>query len=127
MGGRWTYWRRARADDLDIGADGDWRLIDECDWMYRAHLPLRPWRQPDEDWDHDHCELCGATFSEKPEVGLTEGHVWVVPGAEDPRSPADRTRSEDGRTKVQRPEVEESARVCAQCFCDFVSRFGWFE
>jgi hypothetical protein len=56
----------------------DWR-IDLVEILRGQRLLRLKYRQPSEDWDHDHCTACGARFSEKldgPEIqkeGYTTG------------------------------------------------------
>lgn len=63
----------------------DWR-VDNAMWTRGAVLRFQKYTRPREDWDHDHCEGCWATFMESgsSEV-LTEGYVtddnyrWICP------------------------------------------------
>ena len=76
----------------------DWRLTGQERYLTGVTLYRRPWRQPKPDWDHDHCEFCGATFASDavPET-LREG--WATD--------------------------DEYRWICEGCFADFRDRFGW--
>jgi hypothetical protein len=61
-----------------------------------AHLVLHAYRPYRSDWDHDHCEFCGATFScaagdLKRGYSTRDNYHWV----------------------------------CLQCFEDFRQEFHW--
>lgn len=58
--------------------------------MERTYRPFRP------DWEHDHCEFCGAKFSSEEDdlhsgFSTEDGYHWV----------------------------------CPSCFQDFREEFGW--
>lgn len=78
--------------------DDAWRLQGQERYLQGAVLRPARWTRPRQDWDHDHCEFCGAKFAEEdlPDV-LHEGYTT-----------ADRYRW-----------------VCPQCFNDFRGRLGW--
>jgi hypothetical protein len=56
----------------------DWRLQGQERYLKGATLYWRKYRRPpwNPDWDHDHCEFCGAKFMEEdyPDV-LHEGYA----------------------------------------------------
>jgi hypothetical protein len=40
--------------------DPDWRLQGQEKYLGGVTLVRRRWQQQRPDWDHDHCEFCGA-------------------------------------------------------------------
>jgi ribosomal protein S27AE len=62
-----------------------------------ATLTFRRYEPPRPDWDHDHCEFCGAKFmaADHPDV-LHEGYATA-----------------------------DNRWVCPPCFADFRNQFGW--
>jgi hypothetical protein len=52
--------------------DTDWRLQGQEAYLQDTILHWRQWRQIHENWDHDHCEFCGAKFGSG---GLSEGYA----------------------------------------------------
>jgi hypothetical protein len=79
-------------------SDHDWRLMGQEKYLAGATLVRRQWRQLREDWDHDHCEFCGAKFGgDRLGDVLREG--WTTP--------------------------DERHWICDGCFRDFRERFGW--
>jgi hypothetical protein len=66
----------------------DWRLQGQERYLMGSTLIHRKYRQNpnNPDWDHDHCEFCGETFSlfDEPEY-LKEGYAtdddyrWICP------------------------------------------------
>lgn len=78
--------------------DSDWRLQGQERFLLGAALQKSRYSSPRSDWDHDHCEFCGAKFTaDGVPDGLPEGFTT-----------ADRDRW-----------------VCPTCFEDFRTRFGW--
>ncbi len=66
----------------------DWRLTNQETWLKGA-VPVRSaYTQPSAAWDHDHCEFCWATFSERA-GDLREGYCtpdryrWICSGCFD--------------------------------------------
>lgn len=60
----------------------DWRLQGQETYLKGVALVRRSYTQYREGWDHDHCEFCWATFSEKKEdlnVGYatTDRYRWI--------------------------------------------------
>lgn len=54
----------------------DWRLQGQERYLSGATLHWRRYRRPRADWDHDHCEFCGAAFAELDQQGfLREGYT----------------------------------------------------
>lgn len=78
----------------------DWRLQEQERYLKGETLSLRTYRryESNPEWDHDHCEFCGAKFAveEEPNV-LHEGYCTA----------------------------DESRWVCTPCFNDFKSIFEW--
>ena len=83
-----------------MASDDDWRLLGQERYLAGRELERRPWSTDRDDWDHDHCEFCKATFG--PEgasyAELTEGYVTA-----------------DDRYYW----------ICPPCFVDFQARFEW--
>jgi hypothetical protein len=76
----------------------DWRLINGGDYLQGLVLTRKEWRQSRPHWDHDHCELCWATFG--------------------PRAMAD-------AFQVGYTDQDEYRWVCETCFADFREHYGW--
>jgi SRSO17 transposase len=75
----------------------DWR-IDLARHTKSAALYFRKYARYSEQWDHDHCEACTATFIESGPAGtLTEGYAT-----------ADNYRW-----------------ICSDCFRDLKDEMGW--
>ena len=79
-------------------SDSDWRLHGQDKHMVGARLSWRSYRQPRPDWDHDHCEFCGAKFMEAQGPDTLQAGYCTA----------------DGRRWV-----------CLDCCRDFKARFGW--
>ncbi len=80
--------------------DTDWRLQGQQQYLQGAALVRSPYRryQHNPNWDHDHCEFCGAKFmAEDVPDTLREGYC-----------------TED-----------EYRWICESCFVDFKDRFAW--
>ena len=78
--------------------DSDWRLQGQEKYLQGAVLKRLRYSPVRADWDHDHCEFCGAKFAgvDHPDA-LIEGFATT----------------------------DRSRWVCATCFGDFRERFGW--
>ena len=74
----------------------DWRLQGQESYLNGVTLYRRAWAQSRPNWDHDHCEFCGAKFSTASD-DLRQG--WTT--------------------------ADEYRWVCETCFTDFQQRFGW--
>ena len=77
--------------------NNDWRLQGQEKYL-KGHKMMRlPYFRWSETWDHEHCEFCGATFSDY-EGDIHEGYVTA-----------------------------ENKRhwVCPECFEDFKEMFQW--
>lgn len=74
----------------------DWRLQGQENYLQGARLIFKAYKKPSDSWDHDHCDFCGAEFSETGNH-LREGYC----------------------TK------DERAWICPECFEDFKQRFEW--
>ena len=77
--------------------EDDWRLAGQERFLSGATLHWQAYRSPRPEWDHDHCEFCGAKFMEPPTDTLHAGYV-----------------SRDG-----------THWICRSCFSDFAERFRW--
>ena len=60
----------------------DWRLQGQERFLKGVSLAKQNYRRYREGWEHDHCEFCGAKFSERPEdlnVGYatTDCYHWI--------------------------------------------------
>jgi hypothetical protein len=78
--------------------DSDWRLQGQENYLSGSALFRRAWRQSRPNWDHDHCEFCGAKFAASDGADiLHEG--WTTD--------------------------DEYHWVCDGCYRDFKERFGW--
>lgn len=63
----------ATCDLSQMGRDGE---IDEWDRRYEgARLRWKDYYRWDENWSHDHCVICGATFSLDEPGALTAGYA----------------------------------------------------
>lgn len=74
----------------------DWRLQGQERFLHGVSLTQRTYSKYRADWDHDHCEFCGAKFSENSGdlsegYSTTDGYHWI----------------------------------CEPCFRDFKERFKW--
>jgi len=74
----------------------DWRLRRQERYLQGATFSRKKYAKRSERWDHDHCEFCWATFSER-EGDLHEGYVTA----------------------------DDYRWVCDECFADFKERFAW--
>ena len=74
----------------------DWRLQGQERYLQGVALSKQTYKKYREGWEHDHCEFCGAKFSEQPE----DLHVGYAT--------ADRYRW-----------------ICENCFRDFRDMFQW--
>jgi hypothetical protein len=87
-------------------------------------LPFQPRRYeaPTEEWDHDHCVGCWATFSEldRPDF-LHEGYFTSVPDTESPEPKF------DGMRCIPEPTASGFAYrwVCRECFNEFRDVLGF--
>ena len=80
--------------------ENDWRLLSGQEHLRGVTLVHRPYRQyeKNENWLHDHCSFCWATFSlgEDPEY-LKEGYATL----------------------------DDYYWICPKCFEDFKKMFVW--
>lgn len=64
----------------------DWRLQGQERYLKGVVLERKLYRRYSPDWDHDHCEFCGAEFSEGDPATLQHGyatsddHHWICDG-----------------------------------------------
>jgi hypothetical protein len=77
----------------------DWRIRNQEEYLASATLVRRRYRQYERNpnWDHDHCDFCGETFSLKDPQAIREGYSTV----------------------------DEYHWICPSCFEDFKTRFRW--
>jgi hypothetical protein len=75
----------------------DWRLQGQEKYLNEAVLKRKKYRPYRRDWQHDHCEFCGAEFSLENTEALQEGY----------------TTSDHYRW------------ICVACFRDFKTLFSW--
>ena len=54
--------------------EDDWRLQGQERYLQGALLRKQPYQPYRKDWDHDHCEFCGAKLCLDSAVCLTEGY-----------------------------------------------------
>lgn len=83
--------------------DDQWR-IENARRLAGLTLHLRRYTRWSEEWDHDHCAACWATFAEfdGPDI-LDEGYV----------------------TGPDYPKGAGYEWVCPKCFSDLAGRLGW--
>jgi hypothetical protein len=74
----------------------DWRLQGQERFLQGVMLRKKQYRRYRNDWDHDHCEFCGAKFSED-EKDLHVGYVTI----------------------------DDYHWICENCFEDFKNKFKW--
>jgi hypothetical protein len=85
----------------------DWRLQNQAKYLVGVTLVFGRYRQPSENWDHDHCEFCWATFAD-PEYRASQGY----------KTPED-VLKEGYHTQ------DEYRWICNSCFEDFQEMFKW--
>jgi hypothetical protein len=103
----------------------DWRLeIGERPWMHGAKLRWTAFEALTEDWDHEHCALCGAKFMAADGDGLLrEGYLFREKPHGKLRPAEQRTRFHGHYRLVESPSQDEW--VCETCFADFEGYFRW--
>ncbi len=77
----------------------DWRLQGQEKYLMDAALERKKYARFSNEWDHDHCEFCGAKFSLEAPDALQAGYA----------------------------SADCYRWVCDGCFHDFKARFGWKE
>jgi hypothetical protein len=112
-----------KPDLFDMRTSDDWRLCFEADWMYGAQLHFRGYKAPSDEWDHDHCSLCWAKFTEdeRPDTH-SEGYV-LEDDCPDLMPPREEKAARRARAVVVSPTCDEW--ICRTCFDDFREHFGW--
>jgi hypothetical protein len=75
----------------------DWRLQGQEKYLMDAVFARKQYARFSDEWDHDHCEFCGAKFSLEASEALQVGYAT----------------SDNYRW------------VCDGCFHDFKDKFGW--
>jgi hypothetical protein len=83
---------------MPVVDDSDWRLQGQERYLQGAALEKLSYSPSHQDWDHDHCEFCGAKFAGKD----------TLDAAHEGFTTSDRCRW-----------------ICSTCFGDFRVRFGW--
>ena len=53
----------------------DWRLQGQEKYLMSARLARKKYECRDDEWDHDHCEFCGAKFSLQSSDALQIGYA----------------------------------------------------
>jgi hypothetical protein len=103
----------------------DWRLeTNEEPWMHGAQLRWTRFEPLTEDWDHEHCTLCWASFDVDGEDSLREGYLFrPAPLQESRASEEERTTYAERGRIVAAPS--DDSWICPACFDDFLSHFGW--
>ena len=83
----------------------DWR-IQNCKMLRGVKLQRKRYRTPSQNWNHDHCAACWATFAEfdGPEI-QHEGYATC----------------EDYKLGA------EYDWVCVRCFSELKDEMGWME
>ena len=76
----------------------DWRRQGQERYLEGVELSWKRYTKYREEWDHDHCEFCGAKFMESGDQDIQkEGYA-----------------------------TEDNYRwICKQCFDDFREEFNW--
>ncbi|GAB6188179.1 hypothetical protein [Thermopirellula anaerolimosa] len=74
----------------------DWRLQGQERFLKGVSLLRRTYRKYREGWEHDHCEFCGAKFSEQGE-GVNVGYTTI----------------------------DRYHWICEECYKDFKDMFQW--
>tara|TARA_Y100001935_G_scaffold246220_1_gene240670 strand:+ start:471 stop:728 length:258 start_codon:yes stop_codon:yes gene_type:complete len=79
--------------------NSDPRITNQKEYLKGVILIKKKYSQPNENWDHDHCEFCWDKFAEENLIptALHEGYV-----------------SQDGKNWI-----------CENCFQDFKESFSW--
>ena len=77
----------------------DWRLQGQEKYLKGVILAKKQYQPYRQDWDHDHCEFCGAKFSLGDSVSLQIGYATI----------------------------DNYYWVCESCFKDFKNLFGWID
>jgi len=65
---------------MDLSKDP--RITDQMDYLMDVPLRHRRWFQPQENWDHDHCEFCWKTLdasTEEPAYCTEDCDSWICP------------------------------------------------
>ncbi len=78
----------------------DWRLRGQEEYLNNAVLYYIPFKPFSEQWDHEHCDFCWATFSLGTD-DLKEGYC---------------TKPQNERRAVW---------ICSECYEDFKEMFNW--
>ena len=80
--------------------DDDWRLQGQEAYLDGVTLKWSKYRRPSDEWDHDHCEFCGAKFTENG-TSVNEAQQFGY------------TTNDKYRW------------ICMTCFDDFNGKFKW--
>lgn len=110
----------------------EWKQI-KLEWLEHLRglsFELADYKAPSADYDHDHCEGCGAAFAEfEGKAVQRTGYFATV--AVGPPSPADAELLEEGRKlgfTIQEQTAGGGTRrewVCKKCFEEFREALAW--
>jgi hypothetical protein len=84
-------------------------------YLSGAQLVRKAYRAWSETWEHDHCEFCGTKFMDP---AFSEAHRQFVETHPE-------VLTEGYATTKEHPNGADCHWICARCFDDFASRFGW--
>jgi hypothetical protein len=102
----------------------DWRLeIGERPWMHGAKLRGTRFEGLTDDWDHEHCALCGSKFMTGEGETLREGYLYREKPHGTLKPVEERTRFHGHYRLVRSPSEDEW--ICEACFVDFEGYFKW--
>jgi hypothetical protein len=97
---------------------GDW-CRDNLRHLQDAAFRFVKYSAPSQEWEHDHCIGCWATFAETtgPDI-LSEGYVHLIPCEPSETPPLIEQAREAGMRCISQPTVDgfRQAWVCSQCF-----------
>jgi len=75
----------------------DWRYHEQETYLLGVTLRRKKYAERKTKTDHDHCEFCGAKFSDSIPGALTEGHATT----------------------------DDYQWICDDCYSDFKDEFKW--
>ncbi|KAF0843321.1 hypothetical protein FNL37_0743 [Methylovorus glucosotrophus] len=75
----------------------DWRMQGQDTYLLGLSLFKHQYRKHKDNWDHDHCEFCGAMFTESTPETLHSGYSTA----------------------------DSYYWICESCFEDFQATFKW--
>lgn len=90
--------KETEAREVQMTVDSnDWRLQGQEKYLQGAVLQRKGYQAYRADWEHDHCEFCGAEFSLKTQGALQVGYA----------------------------SLDHYRWICEACFGDFKDVMGW--